>query len=60
MSPKVVGGILLAFVVTFGIGWLAGASGKAGLEQALGKAAQVSDFAEARALISDGRVVSSS
>ena len=56
MSPKVVGGILLAFVVTFGIGWLAGASGKAALEQALGKAAQVSDFAEARALISDGRV----
>jgi hypothetical protein len=56
MSPKLVGGIVLAFVVTFGIGWLSGASGKAALEQALGKAEQVSGFAEARALISDGRV----
>jgi hypothetical protein len=56
MNPKVVGSILLAFVVTFGIGWLSGASGKAGLEQALTQAEQASDFAQARALISDGRV----
>lgn len=56
MSLKLIGSLVLALVVTFGIGWLAGASGRAAIEQQLLEAQERADFAQARALISDGRV----
>jgi hypothetical protein len=56
MSPKLIGSVVLALVVSFGIGWLTGASGKRGLEQQRAAAEERADFAQVRALIGDGRV----
>ena len=56
MSLKVIGAILVAAFATFGIGWLVGASGRATAERQLATVEERADFAQARALISDGRV----
>ena len=56
MSIKVIGSILVAALVTFGIGWLVGVSGRSDLERQLAAVEERVEFAQARALISDGRV----
>ena len=56
MSLRVIGAVLLAGVVTFGIGWLVGASGRAGAERQVAALEERAEFAQARALVSDGRV----
>ena len=56
MSLKLIGSLVLALVVSFGIGWLTGASGKAALQQQLAAAEERADFAQVRALVGDGRV----
>ena len=56
MNLKVVGGIILALFVSFGIGWLSGASGRSTAEQESARIDERAQFAEARALILEGRV----
>ena len=56
MTLRIVGAIIVAAFATFGIGWLVGASGRAGAERQLAVVEERADFAQARALISDGRV----
>jgi hypothetical protein len=56
MSPKIFGVLALALVITFGVGWLSGASGRATIEQELAQSQERAEFSQARALISDGRV----
>jgi hypothetical protein len=56
LSLKSIGALILALVVAFGVGWLAGASGRAAIEQQLVASEERANFAQARALIGDGRV----
>jgi hypothetical protein len=56
VSLKSIGALVLALVVSFGVGWLSGASGRAAAEQQLAAAEERANFAQARALIGDGRV----
>ena len=56
MNLKVVGGAALALVISFGIGWLSGASGRATAEQEFARSDERAQVAEARALVLDGRV----
>ena len=56
MSPKLIGSVVLALVVSFGIGWLTGAAGKTTLVQQVTAAEERANFAQVRALIGDGRV----
>ena len=48
--------VVLALVVSFGVGWLAGAAGRGAAEQQLAAAEERANFAQVRALIGDGRV----
>lgn len=56
MSLKSIGALVLALIVSFGVGWLAGASGRADAEQQLAASEERANVAQARALIGDGRV----
>jgi hypothetical protein len=56
VSLKLIGALALALVVSFGVGWLGGASGRAAVEQQLAAAEERANLAQARALIGDGRV----
>lgn len=56
MNLKLIGWGLLAAVVTFGAGWVAGGSGRSTLDQDRRRAEQRADLFEARALVLDGRV----
>lgn len=56
MSPRLIGSVVLALVVSFGVGWLAGAAGRGAAEQQLAAAEERANFAQVRALIGDGRV----
>jgi len=56
LSLKSIGALILALVVAFGVGWLAGGTGRAAIEQQLAASEERANFAQARALIGDGRV----
>jgi hypothetical protein len=56
MSPKSIGWIALAGVLTFAVGWLAGSSGRWGAEQDRRVFEARAEFAAARARILEGRV----
>jgi len=56
MSIRVVVAILLAIVAAAGVGWLAGASGRSAVEVDRTRFELRAEFAEARALVQDGRV----
>jgi hypothetical protein len=56
MTAKGFGWIVLAIATAFGGGWLVGASGRSGVEQARGRAEERSEFSEVRALVLEGRI----
>ncbi|MEZ5318482.1 MAG: hypothetical protein R2752_13865 [Vicinamibacterales bacterium] len=56
MTLKSVGWIALAVTVAFGIGWMIGGSGRAALVQEQRALEERAGFAEARALVLQGRV----
>lgn len=56
MTPKTVGGIVLAVLVALGAGWVWGASGKSTVEQERRRLEQSADYESARANLLDGRV----
>jgi hypothetical protein len=56
MTPKVLGGIVLAVLVALGAGWVWGASGKSTVDQERRRLEQRTDYESARAHLLDGRV----
>lgn len=56
MTPKAIGGIVLAVFVALGVGWVWGASGKSTVDQERRRSEQRADYETARAEILDGRV----
>jgi hypothetical protein len=56
VTLKLAGWCALALAVVFGAGWLTGASGRAGVEQARRDAEARAEFAIARAGVLEGRV----
>jgi hypothetical protein len=56
MSIRVVIAILIAVVAAAGAGWFAGASGRSAVEVDRARFELRAEFAEARALVQDGRV----
>ena len=56
MTPKTLGGIVLAMLVALGAGWVWGASGKSTVDQERRRLEQRADYEAARAALLDGRV----
>jgi hypothetical protein len=56
MSLRIAGVVVLALVVAAGAGWLTGSSGRSAAEQGRAAMELRLEFAEARALVLDGRV----
>ena len=56
MTPKAFGGIVLTVLVTLGVGWVWGASGKSSVDQERRRLEQRADYETARASLLDGRV----
>lgn len=56
MTPKAVGGVLLAVLVAIGAGWVWGASGKSSVDQERRRLEQRADFETGRAAVLEGRV----
>jgi hypothetical protein len=56
MSIRLVGALILALVVTSIGGWFVGSSGRSAVERERTRAVMQAEFAEARALVLEGRV----
>lgn len=56
MTPKAIGGIVLALLVALGAGWVWGASGKSSVDQERRRLEQRAGYEVARASLLDGRV----